>query len=189
MSEKHIEYMKSMCSGIVLDGATPFVSHPPSSLAQSHFLEVRPPLDTFQELVPFVLCKHYPMQPGRDGRRYERLARTGSALRFLRREYKREYRYRLDFWMHDPAQEILSNASEPGITEQIQLYLVSHERYLDGNKTVHVRLGPSGFVEDPDGSSGLFYIYQEILFRDDLCVEEAAPSLSGANIRIRWAIA
>lgn len=185
MSELHIEYLKSLCSTISLDGQQPFVSAQPGDLAQGRFLETRPPLDKFQELIPCVVVQYYPLTPARDGRRAERLDRSGDNLRFLRCEYQRQFRYRLDFWMNDPAQEVLSNQTEVGITEQIQLYVIAHERFMNQLSTVTVALGPSGLVEDPDRSNGLFYVYQEILFQDDLCLVEEVPSLAGKQIQVK----
>ena len=53
MRKAHIDYLKSLAGAVVLDGVNPFVDN---------FFEVQPPLDSFQEKVPFCVVGYNAVQ-------------------------------------------------------------------------------------------------------------------------------
>jgi hypothetical protein len=189
MRASHITYIKSLIESIrnlELEEPTPLIP-------ATKVFEVDPPLDQFQESVPFVVIKHVPTLPKKDGRRIDRLPNVDidskKHLEFLKREYEMEFRYSLNFWFNDPTKEVLSSGnittSELGILDQSLIYLVENERYLGASgETIHVEPGRCSLVTDPAGELGLYKIYIEVIFKDGLFRVDQVPTLANGQFEL-----
>lgn len=241
MRQSHITYLRTLAAGLVLGGSQPFqAASNPAALNQARFFEVEPPLNRFQELVPFCVLVQQNVTNTRDGRRIEQLALmpdppeaeppedppedppeepeepeeppeepeeiVPTKLVYLRQHFKQTFPYRLEFWLEDPAQDILSSrqplpVEEPedpeeeppvqaensyGLIDQALLYIAKNEFFANEvSGTVRVRAGASGLVTDPAGELGLYKLYLEIIFEDGLQEQEHIPTLAGAAFQIR----
>ncbi|MBE7439122.1 MAG: hypothetical protein HS115_11745 [Spirochaetales bacterium] len=204
MRQSHLTYLRTLAAGLILGGAQPFQAASNSTdLAQARFLEVEPPLAEFQELVPFCVVAEAGVKSERNGRRIEQLAKTddeetGTAvLSYLRQHFRQEFKYRLEFWLEDPAEDILSSAvpldpEEPepghsyGLLDQALLYIAAHEYFAsEVSATVRVHPGASGLVSDPAGELRLYKLFLEIIFEDGLCEQEHLPTFAGSEFQLR----
>ncbi len=177
MKESHIRYMQDLCGSIALDGNKPFVG--------DHFLEVSPSLDTYQMKAPLVVCRHENVTSKRVGRRIQRLPRKGAKLRFVKQLYYQVHTYRLEFWLTNPAHDILSNKELPGIVDQALDY--TYNKWVITDETgapIRIEPGISSVVKDPDKDTKLYYVFLELSFFDGLHQVEEAKTLSGSQIEI-----
>lgn len=189
MRASHITYIKSLIESIRdLSLETPTALIPATKV-----FEVDPPMDQFQESVPFVVIKHVPTEPVKDGRRKDRLPNVDidsvKHIQFLKREYEMDFRYSLNFWFNDPTRDVLSSgnitSSELGILDQTLIYLVENERYLGASgETIHVAPGRCSLVTDPAGELGLYKIYIEVIFKDGLYRVDQVPTLANGTLEI-----
>ena len=194
MRSLHLTYLRALVDFITVDGKRPFAGK---------LFEVRPPVESYEQHAPFAVIGHYSARNTRDGRRYRRLGNgvdeAGKVTaRYLRREYIQAFRYRLDFWVKEPAFDILSDprpqpgadappisVDGPGIIDQA-LFFCSYVRYFtDGTVPVIVTAGPFGTVDDPAGENALYKHYLDIEFRDGLYTIEECPTLDGAIMRMQ----
>jgi len=240
MRLSHVTYLRTLAAGLVLNGTQPFQSaSAPVTMTQSRFLEVEPPLNRFQELVPFCVLVSLKPTNIRDGRRIEKLGKVEdpepeipeeeepedppeeppedppeeepepivpTKLVYLRQHFKQTFPYRLEFWLEDPAQDILSSreplpVEEPegpeeeppppaehsyGLIDQALLYIAKNEYFTNEvSGTVRVRAGDSGLVTDPAGELSLYKLFLEIIFEDGLQEQEHIPTLAGVAFAIR----
>ncbi|MCE9501287.1 MAG: hypothetical protein K8R21_12440, partial [Leptospira sp.] len=189
MRKSHIAYLKDLATKIKISDE--FL------IAEDKFLEIDPPLDRFQESIPFCVVKYVATTPTRNKRIIKKLSDKDvdgvRNLRFLREHFKTDYRYSLNFWVSDPTKDVVSkpggdegedllSESDLGIIDQVLLYIAEHERFLSPQgKDVEVSLGRCAIVADPAGEMGEYKVYVEIVFADGLHSIETVPSISGAQ--------
>lgn len=198
MRASHITYMKNLIASITVPPILP-ATVPSMLIPPERVLEVDPPLDSFQETVPFCVIKYVPMAPVVDGKRVRQLdsfvdANGVKNLQYLRRHFSQEFRYSLNFWLEDPTMDVLSSGNfvtdEMGIMDQALMYLAKNLRFATtGQATVEVTPGRGALVTDPAGERGLYKIYIEVVFKDGLYETEIVPTLSGGTLVIDEPIA
>ncbi|MBE7413356.1 MAG: hypothetical protein HS129_15065 [Leptospiraceae bacterium] len=189
MRKIHIDYLKNLVAGIALGGT--------SLVSPERFLEIDPPTDRFQELIPFCIVKYLPVSPVPNKRKVirlsDRISGSDRYIRKLKQHFKMEYRYTLNFWLGEPELDVISapgkTGSEPliqpgdiGVIDQTLLYLATHQRILgDQKNTIEIYPGRCAIVSDPAGELGLYKIYAEIVFSDGLHEIEENLSLTNAQ--------
>lgn len=194
MRSLHLTYIKALLGYITLSGQHPFAAR---------FFEVRPPVESFEELVPFAVLAHRPGTNRRDGRRFKRLANGSDAngratARYLRREYDQVFSYQLDFWVKDPAPDVLSDprplagvsapplsTEDPGIIDQAVYFMSKVRFFTDGTVPIIVTAGQFGTVDDPAGENALYKHFVQIEFRDGLYSVEEFPTLDQAVLQMQ----
>lgn len=186
MRKAHIDYLKSLAGAVVLDGVNPFVDN---------FFEVQPPLDSFQEKVPFCVVGYNAVQNNLD-KRFKIQNRINpvynddgtKTLRYVKRHFSQRFVYQLDFWLDTPDADILSQAEDMGILDQSLLYLSSHPTITrvvnDVSIAIELDVGSSGIVTDPAGELGLYKLFLEVVFNDGLWEIVNEPSMAGVSIKI-----
>ena len=104
----------------------------------------------------------------------------------MRQLYKQNHSYRLEFWLRDPADDILSSLELPGIIDQALAY--AHSKRVIADETgacIMVEPGLASVVKDPIQDTGLYYVFLELIFQDGLHRIEEAETFSDAQVKIK----
>lgn len=204
-----MHYLRLLAASVALGGDHPFQTTAPVDLKRAGFLEIEPKHDRFMSgRYPFVVVYHLPTQHQRDGHRRRRIAngkepdgrRQGAATqRHLRRQFKSRYAYRMDFWIQNPEDDILSDPRpmeshelsspveldrRPGIVDQCLQFIAEHPWFTDGENPIRVLPGASGIVTDPMRELSAYKIFLEVSFEDGLWTLETRSTLDGAILKI-----
>lgn len=183
MRKSHIDYLKNMVASITLNDETPFVDN---------FLEIQPPLDSFQERTPFCVIGYNAVKNDvfRGSRPSERIViqnETDKTIAYLTQKVNQVYLYQLDFWLNSPDDDILSNADSMGIIDQCLVYLYSNLRFTRIEYTIPLKIdvyaGQSGIITDPAGELGLYKLFIEVQFMDGIYLIEHKKTLADVEFK------
>ncbi len=178
MKESHIKYMQELCASITLGADKPF--------SRERFYKIESAPDNWQQQIPFVICRHEEVRIKRVGRRTQRLPKKELQLRFVRQLYSQLHRYRLEFWLTDSTNDILSNSTTPGIVDQALAYLQGKRVTSDETgASIRVEPGIASRIKDTEHNTEQYYTFLELMFYDGLHQTEAVDTLSGTQFEIR----
>lgn len=209
----HVQYLRLMAASISYDGRRPFVQTEVSGgllpMERSGFLEIEPAQSRFVHgPYPFAVMYAMDVPHQRDGHFRRRIAngtnmddgpRRGTATqRYLRRQFRSLHTYRMDFWVQDPADDVLSDPrpvqmqeiggpdvdAGPGIIDQCLQFVASLPWFQDGANPIRVTPGMSGIITDYAGELNAYKVFIEMKFEDGIYTIEERPTLDGAGMTI-----
>lgn len=199
MRSYHLDILKEIASSIDLDDQNPF--RPSIPVANSNdklvwpnetvrFFEITPPIDAYEEKIPFCVVIQKPTRNQLDARLSHRISPVylsdgGKINRFLKRHFKQEFRYHLNFWIEKPDSELLSNVTDRGIIDQCLIYISNNSRTVNPQGAyMGLDVGPSGIVTDPAKKSSVYKVFVEIIIRDGLYSIEKQETLAAGTLEI-----
>jgi hypothetical protein len=185
MRKAHIDYLKAM---LVTIGFT--------AGSTGKLLETYPSEDKLKQMIPVAVLQNPRVTNNLDARLKpgNRIARLDPIIngstktnQYLKRHFKQEFKYQLDFWLKNPAPEILSEPATPGFVDKAMVHISENQMIPvtlpDVEYNITVDVGASGSITD-EADKFIYKYFIEIIFRDGLYSVEQAETLAGATLEI-----
>jgi hypothetical protein len=192
--------MKTMVEGITLNTEQPF---------KDKFYEIVRPLKNIQHSTPscFVVYGKADNTMEKNStttpvKRLDSIISDETGIKYLRsieRQYKQVFTYTLNFLIHDPSPDVLSNIAKKGIIDQCLSYIyankkptynvpipsdmVTYQEFQEMELNCEVDVGQSGFSTDLV-DDGIYIFYLDVIFKDGVYLLKEEGTLSESTLEI-----